>query len=632
MTLSLPSSTSLAARQETSLIPVVALAAWCGIFTGILEGLGLLLFERVNWQRWGPMLHVSADILWISPVVDLALFLSSALLILLASRLSSRVRAPQAVVFFLTFLAIYDWLTLANRLLPLACLLLSLGASVAILRRFQNHQSRLLRLSKATLPGLIAVWFLMFAAIRGGQFLQEYSAVAHLPMVAPNAPNVLIIVVDTLRADHVSSYGYSRPTTPEIDHLASAGVLFENAVAPSSWSLPSHVSLVTGRYMYEHGVGNVQPMPWLGWRNSAFRGLPTLGEAVEQKGYRTGAFSANRTYFSSSLGFGRGFQHFEDYFHSPADDFVRTLYGREFARLYLKRSDKSLAKRLLRSVGFTALLDQDAEGSGSFGGAFGVRKRADVVNDEVLKWVDRDRHRPFLAFLNYFDVHDPYGGDPSYAKPGWAQQNPTDKYDDGVKYVDDYIGRLMRALKDRGLAEHTLVVITGDHGESLGQHGVETHGAALYWELIHVPLVIWYPGHVPAGLRIAQPVSNTAIPSTVMDFVGNTAGQEFPQPPLNASWRIPQEFTNWPNPLAELEQDKYLTKLDRSADPSVPTAVSGAMRSQVTPKWQLITHDKFGKQLFDWVHDPGETRNLSLTPEGRQTAADLALTLEKLKK
>jgi arylsulfatase A-like enzyme len=630
--LSLPSSTPLAARQKTPLISLVAFATWCGIFTGILEGFGLLLFERVNWQRWGPMMHVSADILWISPVVDLALFLSSALLILLASRLWSRVNALQGVVFFLTFLAIYDWLTLANRLLHLACLLLSIGASVAILRWFDNHQSQLLRLSRTTLPGLIAAWFLMFAAIHGGKSLEEHSAVASLPAIVPNAPNVLIIVVDTLRADHLSSYGYPRPTTPEIDRLASAGVLFENAVAPCSWSLPSHVSLVTGRYMDEHGVGNVQPMPWLGWRNSAFRGFPTLGEALERKGYRTGAFSANRTYFSSSLGFGRGFQHFEDYFHSLADDFVRTLYGREFARMYLKRSDKSLAKRLLRSMGFTSLLDQDAEGSGSFGGAFGVRKRADVVNDEVLKWVDRDRHRPFLAFLNYFDVHDPYGGDPSYPKPGWAQDNQTDKYDDGVKYVDDYIGRLIRALEQRGLAEHTLVVITGDHGESLGQHGVDTHGAALYWELIHVPLVIWYPGHVPAGLRIAQPVSNTAIPATVMDFVGDTVGEEFPQPPLNAFWRIPQAFTTWPNPLAELAQDEYLTKLDRSADPSVPTAVSGAMRSVVTPKWQLITHDKFGSQLFDWVHDAGETRNLSLTPEGRQTAADLARALEKPQK
>ena len=101
---------------------------------------------------------------------------------------------------------------------------------------------------------------------------------------------------------------------------------------------------------------------------------------MQQKGYRTGAFSANRTYFSRDLGFGRSFIHFEDYFHSPADMFVRTLYGREFARIYLKRSDHSLVKRILRRLGWTGLLDQDAEGSGSYGGAFGIRKRADVVN------------------------------------------------------------------------------------------------------------------------------------------------------------------------------------------------------------------------------------------------------------
>ena len=135
--------------------------------------------------------------------------------------------------------------------------------------------------------------------------------------------------------------------------------MFENAISTSSWSLPSHVSLVTGRYLIEHGVGNVQPEPWTGWGNEGLGGFATLGEALQQKGYRTGAFSANRTYFSRNLGFGRSFIHFEDYFHSPADMFVRTLYGREFARIYLKRSDHSLVKRTLRRLGWTGLLDQD---------------------------------------------------------------------------------------------------------------------------------------------------------------------------------------------------------------------------------------------------------------------------------
>ena len=108
-----------------------------------------------------------------------------------------------------------------------------------------------------------------------------------------------MIVVDTLRADHVSSYGYSRATTPNLDRMAQQGVLFENAISTWSWSLPSHVSLLTGRYQFEHGVGAVQPEPWLGWGSKGLGGFRTLGEALEQKGYRTGAFSANRTYFSA---------------------------------------------------------------------------------------------------------------------------------------------------------------------------------------------------------------------------------------------------------------------------------------------------------------------------------------------
>ncbi len=471
-----------------------------GIFAGFVEGLGLLLFQRINWARWGPMMHVSWEIFWISPIVDAILFLLLALICGVAARLAPRLPALRVLVFLLTFLTVYDWLTLTSRLLHVACLLLAFGVAVAFSRWCGKRESSFLQFWRRATPWVVAAWILAFAGIQGGKWLEERTAVAHLPAAAPGAPNVLVIVVDTLRADHVSSYGYARPTSPAFDRLAQQGVRFQNAISACSWSLPSHVSLLTGRYQFEHGVGSVQPEPWLGWGNKGMGGFPALGEALERKGYRTGAFSANRTYFSRDLGFGRGFLHFEDYFQSASDAFVRTLYGREFARIYLKRSEHSLVKRTLRKLGFTSLLDQDAEGSGSYGGAFGVRKRADAVNQEVTDWIDRDRGRPFFAFLNYFDVHDPYGGPRGYPKPSWPQQTDVDAYDNGVKYVDDHIAQLMEELGRRGLADHTLVIITSDHGESLGQHHLRTHGKALYWELIHVPLLIWYPGHVPAGV------------------------------------------------------------------------------------------------------------------------------------
>ena len=394
-----------------------------GIVTGFIEGIGLLLFQRINWARWGPMMHVSPEIIWISPIVDVIFFLLAALICWAIARLVPRVPAMRVLIFLLTFLT---RVRLVDPDQPPLSPRLSLTRS-GCRRGFHS----LVRETRERVPAILekghavgcCAWILAFAGIQGGSWLQERSSVASLPTATANAPNVLVIVVDTLRADHVSSYGYSRPTTPNLDRMAQQGVLFENAISTCSWSLPSHVSLLTGRYQFEHGVGAVQPEPWLGWGSQGLGGFPTLGEALEQKGYRTGAFSANRTYFSRDLGFGRGFVHFEDYFHSSSDAFVRTLYGREFARIYLKRSEHSLVKRMLRKLGLTSLLDQDAEGSGSYGGAFGVRKRADVINQEVTAWIDRDRQRPFFAFLNYFDVHDPYGAPRDYPTTFMAAAN-----------------------------------------------------------------------------------------------------------------------------------------------------------------------------------------------------------------
>ncbi len=621
---------SLVLLPSTGWLLLLVGVGW-GIATGFVEAAGLLVFQRFNWARWGPMMHVSKEIFWISPVVDSIFFFALALICSIVVRFVPRLPAVRVLVFLLTFLSVYDWLTLTNRLYHRACLLLALGAGVAFTRWCGEREVAFVQFWKGTTPRMVAAWILVFAGIQGCQWLQEQRVVAQLPPAGSGSPNVLVVVVDTLRADHVSSYGYARPTTPNLDRMAQQGILFENAISTSSWSLPSHVSLVTGRYLFEHGVGNVQPEPWLGWKNTSLGGFATLGEALQQRGYRTGAFSANRTYFSRDLGFGRSFIHFEDYFHSPADMFVRTLYGREFARIYLKRSDHSLVKRTLRRLGWTGLLDQDAEGSGSYGGAFGIRKRADVVNKEALDWIGQDRQRPFFAFLNYFDVHDPYGGPRDYPKAAWPQQAAIDAYDDGVKYVDDYIQHLMEELDRRGLTTNTLVIITSDHGESLGQHHLETHGRALYWELIHVPLVIYYPGHVPAGVKIERPVTNAAIPATVLGLVGADVST-FPGPALSVLWKTPVAATRWPSPLAELAQNKYPGKRDKEADQLVPTATSGAIRTIVSSKWQLIAHEKLGDQLYDWTGDPGESSDLISTPEGRSAALSLRLEMEEITK
>jgi arylsulfatase A-like enzyme len=615
--------------QSRSISVLFLTASWLALLTGLLEGAGLLAFQRINWAQWARVLHVSREILWVSPLVDLFFFLLIACSVALVSRAMPRIPGLRVLVFILTFLTAYDWLLVTGRLYKRACLLLALGIAVAFTRWLKKNEEAVVRFWARSLPALLGVFLVLVIGIEGGKRFHESYATSHLPPPAPGTPNVLLIVIDTLRADHLSAYGYPRPTTPEIESLASHGVLFENAIAPSSWSLPSHASLVTGRSVHEHGMGNVQPMPWLGWGNRSLNGVPTIGEALQQRGYRTGAFSANRIYFTSNVGLGRGFLHFEDYFDSVGDGFVRTELGREFARLYLNRSAKSKFTRLFRWAGLSNWLDKDSEGSGEYGGAFGVRKRADDLNREARRWIERNRDHPFFVFLTYLDVHYSYGGPPGYEKPLWDHGSVIDEYDAGLKYEDDYIGRFLADLNRDGILKNTLVIVTSDHGESLGDHGLSYHGAALYWELVRVPLIFSWPGHLPEGVRVEQPVGNKAIAATIMSIVG-AHSNPFPQASLDSMWgrATNQGSTNSAAAtrsdsdrgyvVSELPETNTIVKEDRTMQGKEPLATDGWMRSVVSSRWQLITHEKYGDQLYDWKKDLGETRDLINTPEGAQ--------------
>ena len=621
-----PETQAETSRASASATSLLLIPIWFGIVTGLIEGVGLLIFQRINWAQWGRVIHVSKQILWISPLVDLLFFLILALVVWSASRLSTRIPSIRVLCFLLSFLAVYDWLTLTNRLYHRASVLLALGVAVAFTRWVGSHQPQAVRFWEKSTPWLVAFFLLVFAGIQSGIWLHEQRAVANLPPTAPGSPNVLVIVIDTLRADHLFSYGYGRVTSPQLDQLAKNGVLFQNAVAPCSWTLPSHASLLTGRYPSEHGLKNVQP--WLGWGQKNLNGFATLGEALQRSGYRTGAFSANRIFFTGNVGLGRGFIHFEDYFDSLSDSFIRTLYGREFAHLYLNRTEKSKVTRVFRFLGMNAWLDKDTEGSGDYGGAYAKRKRAHEVNQELVQWIQRDRRRPFFAFLNYLDVHYAYGGPYGYPKPEWDHGTTIDEYDAGVKYVDDYIGRLLRELERQGGAENTIVIITSDHGESLGEHGMNYHGISLYWNLIHVPLIISYPGHLPAGLRVATPVSNAAIPATVMSLLGGDDQNVFHGPALNALWDSSKSGLQWPDPVSQLGQNSVINTQDRLVKGKIPTAADGDMESLVASRWHLIIHQKSGEQLYDWTADPGESEDLINTSEGRATALKLKAQLQ----
>jgi hypothetical protein len=577
------------------------LGAWFGLFSGITEAWGLLAFQRINWLNAARTIHEANEILWVSPFLNLILFVAASLVCYVVARIAPRLPILRITIFLFAAFTIYDWLYLTERLYNFACLLMAIGGGFAFQRWLFPRRDSAFRLWKRTLPWLAAITVLAFIAVQGGEWWSERQATAKLSSVPENAPNVVLIVFDALRADHVSSYGYPRSTSPTIDKLAKEGTSFDNAISTSSWSLPSHASLVTGRYQYEHGADNPQRLPWFGWGDTSFDRYPTVGEALQSKGYRTGAFSANRAFFTRTCGFGRGFLHFEDYFNSPADALSRTLYGRLLRRLYLFVTGRQ----------------------------FVLRKRADEVNQELLHWVDRDRQHPFFAMLNYFDVHDPYGGPEGYPEPTWGLKTTIDSYDAGLKYDDDMLAQLLHQLQQRGLDKNTIVIITSDHGESLEQHGLYTHGRALYWELVRVPLVLWYPGHVPAQLRVSRPVTNAAIPATIMDLIAGSAAQ-FPGPILSQSWKSPGSEGSWPIPLSEIARNPYPEDMEKIADQTEPTSTTGAMKSLVTPQRHVIAHEYLGTQIYDTSKDPGEQNNLLYTASGPTELSDSAASLQKL--
>jgi len=474
---------------------------------------------------------------------------------------------------------------------PLALLAAIAGAAIVSLAWYVAGPAAL-QWQKRSLPVLLllALWCALGFPVK--QRRHETRELARLPIAAAGQPNVLVVVVDALRADHLSTYGYSRPTSPYLSQLAAEGTLFENAIAPSSWTLPVHASVLTGLDPRAHHVDSDGSA--LEWH------VPVLSEEFASRGYRTAAFSGNTFLFCRKRGFGRGFIHFEDEFQTWDSSFAQTFYG-------------DLIKHLL----FRLQWKRDL---------FGRRRAADI-NRHALRWMDSD-HRPFFIFLNYLDVHDPYRPPEPYlhrysamkhpgsrASEHWEwfehltpeqRQGALDAYDGGINYVDDQLHELMRQLKQRGLDRNTLVVITSDHGESFGEHGLMTHGSALYRELIHVPLILWRPGAVPAGKKVDAPVSLTALPATLLEETGEQVHPKFPQTALlNPATGAAAQTRGVISEVAQLSWNSRFPDYD------------GAMESITTEKWHYIHGGKFHDELFACCSDRLEQPNLANTAMGR---------------
>ena len=410
-------------------------------------------------------------------------------------------------------------------------------------------------------------------------------AEAELPRreAAPAMPNVLMVVIDTLRADHVSAYGYARKTTPHLDALARQGVVLENAISQAPWTAASVASLFTGLYPSVHGLdGGIR---WGPGQRSAGGTLPfavqkvlssgqlTLAEVFRRNGYRTAGFVSN-VYVNSIFGFSQGFE----------------LYN-----------------------------DEHEEYSKNVSGA---KRRAQETNRHVFEWLDQKPEEPFFLLVHYNDCHWPYNPPAPFGRDyvagyegdltpsrttsivetqGQPVKGLSDEdlaylvglYDGEIAYMDSQLGALLKKLGSLGLTRKLASVVTADHGEEFLDHGSASHGYTLYEEMIRVPLVFHYPGRL-APRRVEAQVRLIDVAPTL--FALAAIEEEIPSGMQGRNF-LP------------LLQGKTASGIDEAFSEATYVGQKKALRTQNGLKLiYSFAQDK--AMLFDLKADPGEKKSL----------------------
>jgi len=355
-----------------------------------------------------------------------------------------------------------------------------------------------------------------------------------LLVAAASAPNVVLVTIDTLRADRVGAYGHAAGETPTIDRLAREGVLVLDAVVQVPQTRPSHASIFTGRYPYEHGIRDNYSKPLA-------PGTPTIASVLRRQGWDTAAFIGAYP-VSRPSGLDQGFAVFDDPF-AAGDDTTRQ------AR---------------------------------------TERRAKEVVDRALEWLARPRPGPFFAWVHLFDPHAPYEAPEPFRK-----RHAGSPYDGEVAYADAQIGRIAGWLDTRGLRGRTLVVVTSDHGEGLGEHGEDEHMLFVYDSTLKVPLVLSWPAGLPAGARVHGQFRSVDVLPTLLDLAGVTA------PPTSGASRKAALQAGGRIPANESYAESLYAQLHFGYAP---------VRALRGDGWKLV--DVPRPELYRISEDPHETRNL----------------------
>ena len=566
---------------------VVVSTLWIGLVTGLVEA-GLSVAVMRAGRRPGSWW----DLFAVSPAFDVLMYGAVGFFLLVLAR-ARRWPVLPIVLPAYGFLTASIWLGI---LLPyqvhiVALLMLCAGLGYQASRLVLRRLDRALAFWERSLPLVASAAVAAALAIFVGRPGWERIELTRLPSAPTDAPDIVLVVIDALRADHLQAHGYPRDTSPTLTRLASEGASFRAAFSTSPYTGPSHASLLTGLYPSEHGLQWLDRRPVL---TPEHRTLPT---ALSELGYRTTAVSANRFWFTREQGFGRDFHSFRGNYWTVGDALVRTAYGRKLREWVIPR------------------LFED----------YPWRMKANQVTDAALEWAAQDRERPMFLMLNYFDVHDPYLPPQPYRsrysdeeEPGGilntylqryhAELSPAelqaeiDAYDGAIRFVDDELQRLLAGLRSGRGTRDLIVVVTADHGEAFGEHGAFIHANSLYLEEIHVPLIVWAPGRVPSGLEIDVPVSNAAIPATLMSLAGGEPIPDAMVGPLTPLWSDEGEAPGRVPVFSEMERWEW----------NLETSPShyGAIQSVVVDELHLISNDSLGTELYRWRDDPREEFDL----------------------
>lgn len=405
--------------------------------------------------------------------------------------------------------------------------------------------------------------------------------------------NLLFISIDTLRADHVRAYGYERSTSPNLDRLAREGALFETMVAESSWTLPSHTTLFTGRSSRVHGV--VHDGAKLGPQH------PTLAERLRRAGYRTEGI-ASAPYLHPIFGFDRGFERYRV--------LGETVYDLEGFSRRRQATDPTWRRR-----------SQEHD----------LASHRTVTSPDLVSHVgealERLQDEPFFLFVHFFDAHFDYTPpedywrrfDPDYdgdfdpvgfatnpkVYPGMPREeleHVVARYDGEILWTDEHVGRVLDALDERGLSDRTLVVVVSDHGEEFFEHGRVGHRRTLFDEQLLVPFLMRLPGRIPAGRRLAMQTRMIDVLPTVLDLL------ELPPEPEDMG-RSLLPYLLGHEPEEDLPALSYLR---------LPTRYS--LVSLRRPEWKLVVRkgERAGvpdrARFYDLTADPDE-REFRVEPE-----------------